>query len=100
MGRPPALLASCVNQFRIGYAVWGSDRCDAYHAAMFIVVNLPDELCNSPISRILSETSSWGASLAAVHSEIDIAAGPARVWELLSQLDGYASWNPSIAGLR
>lgn len=38
--------------------------------------------------------------MAAVHSEIDIAAEPARVWELLSQLDGYADWNPSIAGLR
>ena len=37
--------------------------------------------------------------MAAIHSEIDIAAEPARVWEMLSQFDRYGSWNPSIASL-
>jgi hypothetical protein len=31
-----------------------------------------------------------------LHSEIEIAASPKRIWEVLTDFKGYGSWNPAI----
>lgn len=31
-----------------------------------------------------------------LHSEIDIEASPETVWDILTDLDGYADWNPFV----
>lgn len=34
-----------------------------------------------------------------IHTEIEIAAPPQAVWDVLAALEGWSSWNPVIAGL-
>ncbi len=35
-----------------------------------------------------------------IHTEIEIAAAPSAVWDVLSAIDSWSEWNPVIGGVR